>query len=328
VGTPSIAGLAPSSPGGVCPFEELVGLGLDGRDGSVAGHEPGRRLVLLGDGDDGSGEFSGIAWLLAVHSLPGRLSGGGALGVVVDGQLGPGGGGVYQEFGAEEPRLGACVPGVRVACASVCGAALLTPDGEPGLRLPKIATDPRTVGTRNHRQSPAANTGMNHRPGLRPGGIRPNQVMASPSQENLTAQQHDEQIVATLPAEFDAMTSTGEQGTAPIQAVLALYAAIRDSRIADVLPLVDPRVECLPMVRPGLSAHYGHDGMADLARDMHAVYGRYQVEIPEITEQDGPQVTVRAVIVPESGHGQPVPVTSVYTFRSGLIATIESFPPD
>jgi hypothetical protein len=131
-----------------------------------------------------------------------------------------------------------------------------------------------------------------------------------------------------LGGKFDRLTGAGGQGTAPVQAVLALYAALRDSRIADVLPLVDPRVECLPLVRPGLSSHYGHDGMADLARDMHAVHGRYQVEIPEITEQDGPQVTVRAVIVPEAGHGQPVPVTSVYTFRSGQIATIESFPPD
>jgi hypothetical protein len=59
------------------------------------------------------------------------------------------------------------------------------------------------------------------------------------------------------------------------------------------------------MVRPGLAVYYGHDGMAGLIRDMHAVHGRYQVEIAEITEEDGPRVSVRAVIVPEPGHGQP-----------------------
>jgi hypothetical protein len=122
------------------------------------------------------------------------------------------------------------------------------------------------------------------------------------------------------------MASPGEQGAAPVKAVLELYEAIRDSRIADVLALVDPDVACEPLTRPGLTAYYGHDGMAGLVRDIHAVYGRYQVEIAEITEQDGPRVTVRAVIVPEPGHGQPLPVTSVFAFRGSLIASIESFP--
>jgi hypothetical protein len=107
---------------------------------------------------------------------------------------------------------------------------------------------------------------------------------------------------------------------------VALYEAIRDSRIEDVLALVDPDVTCKPLVRPGLSAYHGQDGMADLIRDMHAVHGRYQVEIAEITEQDGPEVTVRAVIVPEPGRGDPLPVTSVYTFRGSLITSIESGP--
>jgi SnoaL-like domain len=108
-------------------------------------------------------------------------------------------------------------------------------------------------------------------------------------------------------------------------AVLALYEAMRDSRLADVLALVDLDVVCEPLVRPGLAAYYGYDGMAGLVRDMHAVHGRYRVEIAEITEQEGPRVTVRAVIVPEPGHGQPMSVTSVYAFRSSLIASIESF---
>jgi hypothetical protein len=122
------------------------------------------------------------------------------------------------------------------------------------------------------------------------------------------------------------MASPGSQGTAPVRAVLALYDAIRDSRIADVLALVDPDVVCQPEVRPGLTVYYGHDGMAGLIRDMHAVHGRYQVEIAEITEEDGPRVSVQAVIVPEPGHGQPLPVSSVYDFRGSLITSIESAP--
>jgi SnoaL-like domain len=122
------------------------------------------------------------------------------------------------------------------------------------------------------------------------------------------------------------MASPGSQGTAPVRAVLALYEAIRDSRIADVQALVDPDVVCQPEVRPGLTVYYGYDGMAGLIHDMHAVHGRYQVEIAEITEEDGPRVSVQAVIVPEPGHGQPLPVTSVYDFRGSLITSIESAP--
>lgn len=33
-----------------------------------------------------------------------------------------------------------------------------------------------------------------------------------------------------------------------------------------------------------------------------------------------------AVIVPEPGYGQPLPVTSVYDFRGSLITSIESAP--
>jgi hypothetical protein len=80
------------------------------------------------------------------------------------------------------------------------------------------------------------------------------------------------------------------------------------------------------MVRPGLAVYYGHDGMAELIRDMHTAHRRYQVEIAEITEEDGPRVSVRAVIVPEPGHGQPLPVSSVYDFRGSLITSIASSP--
>jgi hypothetical protein len=121
-------------------------------------------------------------------------------------------------------------------------------------------------------------------------------------------------------------TGRGEHGERPVQVVLELYAAIRDRRVADVLALVDPQVTCEPLARPGLSRYTGHDGMARLVSEMHAAHGRYEVTIVKITEEAGPQVTVWARIVPELGRGQPWPVRTVYTFRGGLIASIESFP--
>jgi hypothetical protein len=111
----------------------------------------------------------------------------------------------------------------------------------------------------------------------------------------------------------------------PVQVVLEFYEALRESRINDMLGLVDPYVVCRPLVRPGLSLYSGYDGMMRLDSDLHALHGRYQMQIGEVTEQAGSQVTVQATIVPEPGRGQPpLPVTSIYIVRDGLITSIES----
>ena len=116
-----------------------------------------------------------------------------------------------------------------------------------------------------------------------------------------------------------------------VRAVLAMYAALRDNRINDMLALLDPEIVCYPLVRPGQSAYYGHAAMAKLAGYMHDQHGDYDVEIAKITEQDVPKgsvkVTVEATIVPEHGLGKdPVPVTSVYTVCDGLISWVVSKP--
>jgi SnoaL-like protein len=111
----------------------------------------------------------------------------------------------------------------------------------------------------------------------------------------------------------------------PVQVVLEFYEALRESRINDMLGLVDPEVVCRPLVRPGLSLYSGYDGMIRLDSDIHALHGRYQMEIGQVTEQAGSQVTVQATIHPEPGRGQPpLPVTSIYLVRDGLITSIES----
>ena len=111
----------------------------------------------------------------------------------------------------------------------------------------------------------------------------------------------------------------------PVQVVLEFYEALRESRINDMLGLVDPEVTCQPLVRLGLSLYSGYDGIIRLDSDIHALHGRYQIEINQVTEEEGPQVTVQARILPEPGRGQPpLPVTSIYAVRNGLIASIES----
>jgi SnoaL-like domain len=111
----------------------------------------------------------------------------------------------------------------------------------------------------------------------------------------------------------------------PVQVVLEFYDALRERRINDMLGLVDADVTCRPLVRTGLGLYNGYDGMIRLDSDLHGLHGRYQIEINKVTEQEGPRVTVHATILPEPGRGQPpLPVTSIYAVRNGLIASIES----
>jgi hypothetical protein len=111
----------------------------------------------------------------------------------------------------------------------------------------------------------------------------------------------------------------------PVRVVLEFYEALRESRINDMLGLVDADIACRPLVRPGLGLYNGYDGMIRLDSDIHGLHGRYQIEIHKVTEQEGPQVTVQATIQPEPGRGQPpLPVTSIYLVRDGLITSIES----
>src|SRR5438093_10013933 len=77
--------------------EQVVGLLLDGLDRVRAGNPAQRRLLLADDGDKSLRELHGIAALLAAHRLPGGPGLGGALGVVVDRQVGVGRGLLFEQ---------------------------------------------------------------------------------------------------------------------------------------------------------------------------------------------------------------------------------------
>jgi hypothetical protein len=73
--------------------------------------------------------------------------------------------------------------------------------------------------------------------------------------------------------------------------------------------------------------YHGYDGVASLVTYVHAAYGNYQIDIEEITEVPGDEVTVRARIVPEPGYQPPPPpIVTRYTFCDGLIISVESEP--
>jgi hypothetical protein len=113
---------------------------------------------------------------------------------------------------------------------------------------------------------------------------------------------------------------------------LGLYAALRDGRVKDMLALLDPKVVCMPLVRPGLSVYYGHAAMIALIGDMHKRHGDYQLKVDRITQEDGPRGTVKVTaqirLLPEPGEGRPseVPVTNECTVRGGRVTWIQSKP--
>lgn len=113
----------------------------------------------------------------------------------------------------------------------------------------------------------------------------------------------------------------------PPHLVREFYAAMRDDRTGALLALADPGIVCRPLVRSGLSPYVGHDGVARFARDMHAAHGSYRFEADVITEEPGPLVRMVARILPGPGHDPgPVSISGVYTFRGGLIASVDCEP--
>ena len=114
----------------------------------------------------------------------------------------------------------------------------------------------------------------------------------------------------------------------PVSAVLAFYQAMRDGNLPDVLALADPTVFYQPMdldhSRPDV--YRGHEGMIRLVQDVHTTYGDYQVKIVEVVEEPGPQVTVQAWVVPESGRGPQFPMRLTFALRDGRITWIQSLP--
>jgi SnoaL-like domain len=129
-----------------------------------------------------------------------------------------------------------------------------------------------------------------------------------------------------------------DRGRSPAEVVSELMAAICDSRIEDMLALVHPQVMWLPVGRPGLTLYEGHAGMIRLVEDLSAAYGRFRLEVTEITAgtgkqaaaESGTQVTVRARVVRESEGADlaPLPITSVFTLRGGLVTSMDGEPGD
>lgn len=119
-----------------------------------------------------------------------------------------------------------------------------------------------------------------------------------------------------------------ERGEPLAQRAAEFFTAVRDGRIGDVLALADPEFICYPMLRPGLTNYYGHDGLRAFVRDLHAVFGHYQVEITTIAESPGGTVTVHATLRPGQGSAQPATRAGVFTFtfRDGLIVSVDTAP--
>jgi hypothetical protein len=103
-----------------------------------------------------------------------------------------------------------------------------------------------------------------------------------------------------------------------------------------MLTLVHPRVVWRPVARPGLSVYQGHAGMVRFVGDLRAAYGRYRLDVEDITADRDlvvtadaeTHVTVRARVVRQTDHGDVAlsPITSVFTLRGGLVTSMDGEP--
>jgi hypothetical protein len=124
----------------------------------------------------------------------------------------------------------------------------------------------------------------------------------------------------------------GQQGWAAFAVARALLTALAANQVSDVLALCDPAVVCYPATRPARTVYEGHAGMAQMVSDVHAVWGRFQMETEYAGMGDaapadgGVRVLVRHTLIAETA-GRPVlsgPVMAQFTVRDGLVTSIES----
>ena len=119
-----------------------------------------------------------------------------------------------------------------------------------------------------------------------------------------------------------------QRPASPAQVVTELMAAIADARTGDMLALVHLDVVWQALARPGLTMYEGHAGMVRMVADISAAYGPYRIEICDISVDTDTQVTVRVRAIRETDGGDlPMRlVTSVFTLRDGLVASMEAEP--
>lgn len=119
-----------------------------------------------------------------------------------------------------------------------------------------------------------------------------------------------------------------QRPASPAQMVTELMAAIADARTGDMLALVHPDVVWQALARPGLAIYEGHADMVQMVADISAAYGPYRIEIDDISVDTDTQVTVRVRAIRETDGGDlPMRlVTSVFTLRDGLVASMEAEP--
>jgi hypothetical protein len=110
------------------------------------------------------------------------------------------------------------------------------------------------------------------------------------------------------------------------ETVLALIAAIVDSRTNDALLLVDPIVTWRPIARPGLSLYQNHSGIIRLIDDLHKAYGQFRVEIKKTIVLSDTMVKIRAQAIRETPEGDIlIPISdSIFTLRNGLVTDMEA----
>ncbi len=119
---------------------------------------------------------------------------------------------------------------------------------------------------------------------------------------------------------------------APVEVASAMLAGIADGRVEDVVALVDPHVVWVPSIRPGRTVYEGRAGVAQFVTDLHAAYGRFRIEVHDITQGDGAvnagETEVTALIGGFrriGGDELSLPsLTILFTIRDGLVTFMES----
>lgn len=112
--------------------------------------------------------------------------------------------------------------------------------------------------------------------------------------------------------------------------VRSLWLAHREARIDDMLAVLGPGVEWLPISRPGRSLYEGHDGVRLMLEDAQRANGTYWVELDEMTEPTPDMVRATARIITPNPTGPPnaVPIRLAIWIEVGLVVRVEALLAD
>jgi ketosteroid isomerase-like protein len=119
-----------------------------------------------------------------------------------------------------------------------------------------------------------------------------------------------------------------EPDQTPVQIARAMYSALVDGRLDEMLAYLHPKVTWEPVTRPARSFYVGHAETLQLVTDLREALGEFRIDWEEICElSDGRVVCAgHIVLITDDGEAPGQFIEATLRLQDGLIIGLESRP--